>query len=165
MSDATIPAGGRLLAIDLGDVRIGLAMSDDGQRVATPRATLEVEQILGYRLSDDGRGSGDTTDDELAAIAEAVGAEGDDLGAVGYVVGYPRTLGGREGSAAHRARRFAELLEEHRGLPVVLWDERLTSVEAERALLAQDASRAQRRSATDRVAATLILQAYIDHRR
>lgn len=165
MTGSDVPREGRLLAIDLGDVRIGLASSDDGQLVATPEATVEVEDVLGAPISHDGRGSASTSDDDLADIADALAGRAEELGAVACVVGYPRRLDGREGSAARRARRLAEHLEERTGRPAVLWDERLTSVEAERTLLAQGASRAERRAATDRVAATLILQGYLESRR
>ncbi|MDX1621068.1 MAG: Holliday junction resolvase RuvX [Nitriliruptorales bacterium] len=165
MSDPQPPESGRLLAVDLGDVRIGLAVSDDGQTVATPGTTLEVADILGARLSEDGRGSSTTSDEELALLASAIARHAAERGAVGFVVGYPRRLDGREGSAGRRARRLAELLEQHSGHATVLWDERLSSVEAERTMLAQDASRSERREATDRVAATLILQGYLDSRR
>ncbi|MDX1659321.1 MAG: Holliday junction resolvase RuvX [Nitriliruptorales bacterium] len=165
MSDDDLPAAGRLIGVDLGDVRIGLAISDDGQAVATPSDTLEVADALGAPLSDDGRGSADTTDEELARLADTIVAHGEGRGAVGYVIGYPRRLDGREGSAARRARRLCEILQDRKDRPATLWDERLSSVEAERTMLAQDASRRERREATDRVAATLILQGYLDGRR
>lgn len=81
------------------------------------------------------------------------------------VVGYPRTLHGREGAPAARARRVAAALAAQSGLPVVLWDERFTTVEAERVMLEQDVSRRDRRAGIDRVAATLILQGVVEARR
>ena len=81
------------------------------------------------------------------------------------VVGYPRTLQGREGRPRPRARRVATALAERTSLPVVLWDERFTTVEAERVMLDQDASRRERRANIDRVAATLILQGVVEARR
>lgn len=164
-SEPEVPSEGRLLAVDLGDVRIGLAISDDGQRVATPDTTLEVADILGRRLSQDGRGSASTTDEELDDLAAAIAERADERGAIAFVVGYPRRLDGREGSAGRRARRLADILAERSGRPTALWDERFSSAEAERVLLAQDASRQQRREAADRVAATVILQAFLDARR
>lgn len=141
---AVLPAEGRLLAVDLGEVRIGLALSDAGQVVANPAETLQV-----------------TSGDVHAQLADAVTR----LGAVGVVVGYPRTMRGREGQAARRARLTAERLHDLADVPVVLWDERLTTVEAERTMLAQDTSRRGRRQAIDRVAATLLLQSVLDARR
>lgn len=138
-----LPDTGRLLGVDLGDVRIGLALSDPGQVVATALDTLTVE------------------DDVVTQLADAVVRQG----AVGVVVGYPRTMRGREGQAARRARLTADQLAELAEVPVVLWDERLTTVEAERVMLEQDASRRSRRNAIDRVAATLLLQSVLDARR
>lgn len=140
---AELPAKGRLLGVDLGDVRIGLAVSDDEQVVATAVETVaSAEDVVG----------------QLAAEVVRQGA-------VGVVVGYPRTMRGREGQAARRARVVAEALAELAEVPVALWDERFTTVEAERVMLAQDASRRTRREAIDRVAATLLLQSVLDARR
>lgn len=161
-----LPTAGRLMAVDLGDVRIGLATCDPGQVVASPSATVRVADVLGVPLSTDGRGAeAGTSEEALDRLAGAVAevAEGREI--VGFVVGYPRTLSGREGSAAQRARRLATLLRRRTGHPVALWDERLTSVEAERAMVAADAGRRERRDASDRVAASLILQGYLAARR
>jgi len=135
-----LPMTGRLLAIDLGEVRIGLALSDPGQVVASPAETLHVP-----------RGAEEPT---LTALIDAITRHE----AVGIVVGYPRSLDGREGSAATRARHVADALCERTGLPGVLVDERFTTTEAERVMLAQDASRAERRRSIDRVAASVLLQ-------
>lgn len=140
---ARLPADGRLLGIDLGEVRIGLALSDPGQVVASAIATERAGE------------------DVVSQLADAVVRHG----AVGVVVGYPRTMRGREGQAARRAREVAEGLREQADVPVVLWDERFTTVEAERVMLAQDISRRARRQAIDRVAATLLLQGVLDARR
>lgn len=138
----------RALAVDLGDVRIGLAVSDPAGLVATPLETLPVR---------DAQAVGRIVDD-LAEVAERTGAEV-------VVVGLPRALSGEEGPAAQRARAVAERLERVTALPVHLWDERFTTVEAERSMLAQGAKRRQRRAVVDRVAATLMLQAFLDARR
>lgn len=143
---AALPSTGRLLGVDLGDVRVGLAITDAGQLVATP---LETRPAL------------DDVDDQAEDLSEAVTEHG--VGAI--VVGYPRTLQGREGAAAARARRVASALADQTSLPVVLWDERFTTVEAERVMLDQDASRRDRRANIDRVAATLILQGVVEARR
>lgn len=143
---AALPTTGRLLGVDLGDVRVGLAVTDAGQLVATPMETRDAH---------------DDVDDQAADLAEAVA----DREVAAVVVGYPRTLAGREGPAAARARRVATALAERTQLPVVLWDERFTTVEAERVMLDQDASRRERRANIDRVAATLILQGVVEARR
>jgi putative holliday junction resolvase len=142
-----LPTTGRLLAIDLGEVRVGLALSDPGQVVASPAETLEVP-----------RGQDGPALDALVSAAERHEA-------VGLIVGQPKLLDGREGDAAKRARWFAERLKARTGLPVVLWDERFSTTEAERVMLEQDASRAERRSSIDRVAAAVLLQGVLESRR
>lgn len=142
-----LPTTGRLLAIDLGEVRIGLALSDPGQVVASPAETLHVPR--------------DAHGPTLTALVDAAVRHE----AAGLVVGYPRTLDGREGSAAARARAMAGSLRERTGLPVVLWDERFTTVEAERVLLDADLSRRQRKDTVDRVAASILLQAVLEAQR
>jgi putative holliday junction resolvase len=144
---SALPDTGRLLAIDLGEVRIGLALSDPGQVVASPAETLQVPR--------------DQDGPALTALINAAARHE----AVGLVVGYPKRLDGREGAAAGRARWFAEQLHERTGLPVLLWDERFTTTEAERVMLGQDASRAERRESIDRVAAAVLLQGVLESRR
>lgn len=143
---SSLPATGRLLGVDLGDVRVGLAITDPDQRVATPLETRPAAE-------DDDAQAADLAD---AVVEHSVAA---------VVVGYPRTLEGREGEAAARARRVAADLADRTGTPVVLWDERFTTVEAERVMLEQDASRRDRRANIDRVAASLLLQTVVDARR
>lgn len=138
-----LPASGRLVALDLGDVRIGVAVSDPEQVIATPEATLEAP------------GGPAATP---AAIAERLSAELERLGAVGAVVGDPRDLDGTAGERSRQAAAVAAALETTSGLPVVLWDERFTTSEAERVLLAADVSRRGRRAVVDRVAASVLLQ-------
>lgn len=142
-----LPDAGRLLAVDLGEVRVGLALSDPGQVVASPAETLEVP-----------RGQDGPALDALVAAAERHEA-------VGLIVGQPKLLDGREGDAARRARWFAERLAARTGLTVVLWDERFSTTEAERVMLQQDASRAERRTSVDRVAAAVLLQGVLESRR
>ncbi|GGI07341.1 putative pre-16S rRNA nuclease [Egicoccus halophilus] len=142
-----LPTSGRLLAIDLGEVRIGLAVSDPTQTIASPSETLEVPR------NQDGPA--------LDGLVNAVGRHE----VAGLVLGEPRQLDGSEGAPAQRARWFAERLRKRTGLPVALWDERFTTTEAERVMLAQDASRADRRASIDRVAASLILQSVLEAQR
>jgi putative holliday junction resolvase len=142
-----LPETGRLLGIDLGEVRIGLALSDPGQVVASPAETLHVPR--------------DADDPAIAALADAAVRHD----AAGLVVGYPRTLEGREGRAAGRARRFADALRQRTSLPVLLWDERFTTVEAERVLLEADLSRTDRKDTIDRVAASVLLQTVLEAQR
>jgi putative holliday junction resolvase len=136
---------GRVLAVDLGDVRVGLAISDPDRIVATPLDTLPVDDP-------------DDVDSLIADLAEVIQSHEVSL----VVVGLPRSLSGREGQRAQRAREVARRLTEQSDVAVDMWDERFTSVEAEKAMLATGAKRRERRAASDRVAATLLLQAYLD---
>lgn len=143
---AVLPLPGRLLGVDVGDVRVGLALSDAGQVVASPFAT-----IPGH--------------DAVDRVARDVAAAMDGHDVVGIAVGYPRSMDGREGAAGNRCRRVAEGLAEITSLPVLLWDERYSTVEAERTLLEADVRRRRRREVIDRVAASLILQGVLAARR
>jgi putative holliday junction resolvase len=143
----TLPLTGRLLAIDLGEVRVGLALSDPGQVLASPAETLQVPR--------------DANEPTLDALVNAAARHE----AAGLVIGLPRKLDGREDDAARRARWFAERLRDRTGLPVVLHDERFTTVEAERVLLDADVSRAGRKATIDRVAASVLLQGVLEAQR
>ena len=133
------------LALDAGSVRVGLAAADPTGTLASPVAVLDAARP-----------------DELWArvAAEARARESRVL-----IVGLPLQLNGAEGPATERARRLAGEARARTGLRVELWDERLSSVEAERALLDQGASRRQRRARVDAVAAAIVLQAWLDSRR
>jgi putative holliday junction resolvase len=133
---------GRILALDLGEVRIGVALSDPDRRVAVPAGTLRV--------------AGPPRD--LKAVAALVREHG----ATDVVVGHPLTLAGERGAAAHRAEEFAEGLRMLLKVPVHLQDERLTTVEADRGLREAGAGGRDRRQAVDQAAATLILRAFLE---
>jgi putative Holliday junction resolvase len=152
-----LPTSGRLLALDLGRVRVGVALSDAGQIVASPLATIDVADLdLGATMDLAGL---------VARLATFIGAV---EGVVGVVVGAPLALDGGEGEAAQEARAVADELRSRLGLPVRLVDERFTTSAAERALLEGDVSRAGRRAAVDRVAASVLLQGVLEahtHRR
>ena len=141
-----LPITGRLVAFDLGRVRVGVAVSDPGQIVASPSDTVDVADLdLGDRMDVDALA------DRLADVARVSDA-------AGIVVGAPLDLEGREGEAAREARAVADALRVASGLPVRLVDERFTTTEAERTLLEADVSRAGRRRVVDRVAAGVLLQ-------
>lgn len=141
-----LPITGRLVAFDLGRVRVGVAVSDPGQIVASPSDTVDVADLdLGDRMDVDALA------DRLADVARVSEA-------AGVVVGAPLDLEGREGEAAREARAVADALRDASGLPVRLVDERFTTTEAERTLLEADVSRAGRRRVVDRVAAGVLLQ-------
>ncbi|MFA9429214.1 Holliday junction resolvase RuvX [Egicoccus sp. AB-alg2] len=142
-----LPTTGRLLAIDLGEVRIGLAVSDPTQTIASPAETLQVPRNQ----------DGPALDGLVNAVARHE--------VVGLVIGEPRQLDGSEGNPAQRSRWFAERLRARTGLPVALWDERFTTTEAQRVMLDQDASREDRRQHIDRVAASILLQSVLEAQR
>jgi putative Holliday junction resolvase len=135
----------RRLGIDHGERRVGIALSDEEGRIAHPRDTLARK--------------------DPRALLEAVASIAREEGVGEIVVGLPLHLDGSEGASARRARRFAELLEEAAGRPVVLWDERLTTAQADRALSEAGVRGRARRKVVDRVAAALMLQSYLDSKR
>lgn len=132
---------GRILGLDLGDARIGVAISDDRRRIAVPLGTVRTGAPA-----------------DVKAIADLVHGHGVTL----VVIGHPLHLSGEAGERAHHAERFAEALDAFLDVPVLLQDERLSSVEADRALREAGASGRERRQTVDRSAATVILQAWLD---
>jgi putative Holliday junction resolvase len=132
----------RLLGVDYGQVRVGLAVSDPERRIASPLTTYQRR----------------TSKKDAAFFRELVGAE--DVAEI--VVGLPLHLDGREGQKAREAREFGRQLAEATELPVVFWDERFSTVEAETALWEAGLTHKRRKARRDRVAAQLFLQAYLD---
>lgn len=132
---------GRVLGLDPGTKRVGVAVSDPLGITAQPRGVLD--------------GSDPHLMEAIAGLAVEVGAER-------IVVGLPVSLNGSEGPAAIAAREFAAAVGEATGLPVELADERFTSVTAERVLVQAGLSGRRRRAVRDRVAAAVMLQAYLD---
>jgi putative holliday junction resolvase len=132
------------LGVDVGTVRVGLAGSDETGMLATPLRTVprrpdarlwrEVKEVVDERLPER------------------------------IVVGLPRRLDGTEGDSARDARLVADQLHARTGLPVEMWDERFTTAAAERSLIAAGRRRAQRRRSIDAVAASLLLQSWLDSR-
>lgn len=145
----TIPSGteerGRILALDVGKRRIGLAVSDELGITAQGLDTLER-----VRIREDL--------DRLKIIATTWEARL-------LLIGRPLHMSGSESRQGEYTREFAERLAKHTSLPVVFWDERLTSVEAERLLREGGATLEQRKKAVDRMAAVLLLDSYLEHRR
>jgi len=132
---------GPVLGLDLGDARIGVAISDDDRRLAVPVGTVRTGAPA-----------------DLKAIASIVRER--DVALV--VVGHPLLMSGHAGERAHHAERFAEALGAFLGVPVVLHDERLSTVEAERSLREAGVRGRERRRAVDRSAAAVILQSFLD---
>jgi putative Holliday junction resolvase len=132
----------RSLGIDHGDARIGLAIADDLGMLAHPLETIHVREVA----------------DPVARIAEIVGRDRIEI----IVLGMPRNMDGTYGPAADKVRAFAEKLRAACGCEVKLWDERLTSVAAQRALHEAGRNVQQSRAVIDQVAAQMILQGWLD---
>jgi putative Holliday junction resolvase len=133
----------RILGVDLGDRRVGLAICDAEERIASP---LGVARVRSH-------------DEAEAAVLRAVG----ETGAEAVVLGFPLHLNGRSSPRSREAERFARRLRE-RGLRVALQDERLTSAEADRSLRSAKMTRRERKGVIDAVAAQRILESHL-HRR
>lgn len=137
-----IPSFRPLAGLDLGDKTIGVALSDRMHNIATPLETIRRKKF---------------TQDAEALLALLTKNE---VG--GIVLGLPRNMDGSEGPRCQKTRAFARNLERLTPLPITYWDERLSTVAAERALLLADVSRAKRADVIDHVAAGFILQGALD---
>ncbi len=131
------------MGLDVGDRRIGVALSDETATLASGLPTIE---RVGAKKDPN-------------AIVEL--ARSREAGAI--VVGLPRSLDGSIGPQAEKVMAFAEALKLRTRVPVVTWDERFTTRLAQQALIEGDVSRRKRREVIDQVAAVLILQSYLDH--
>lgn len=132
----------RILSLDVGEKKIGIAISDALGITAQALDTL----IRKDKKSD------------YKHIKEIVS----NMGVSKIIVGLPLNLNGTAGPKAKEAYNFAEKLKEELGIPIQLWDERLSTLEANRILLEADVSRKKRKRLDDRIAAQLILQSYLD---
>lgn len=132
----------RVLGVDTGSVRIGLAVSDADRKIASPLTTYQR------------RGS----EPDAAFFQKLV--EQEEIGQI--VIGLPVHLNGREGQKAVEARGFGRWLAKVTAVPIVFWDERFTTVEAEAALWSAGLTHRRRKERRDRVAAQILLQAYLD---
>lgn len=133
---------GRLLGLDYGTKRVGVAISDTSRLIASPFAVVEASATL-------------------SALDEILATEEVDA----IVVGLPLSLSGEEGPSAVAARKFGRKVAEHTGLEVMLVDERFTTKVAEEALIAGGVRRAKRRDIRDKMAATVMLQGHLDSQR
>ncbi len=135
----------RLLALDVGDRRIGIAVSDElgltAQGVTTLHRTSRAADLA-----------------DIARLVETWNAEA-------VVVGWPLTLKGTVGARTQAVQAFIQRLESAIHVPIITWDERFSTVAAERVLLEADLSRARRKQVIDKTAAVVILQHYLDARR
>lgn len=139
---AALAPGARLIGLDLGEKTIGVAVSDTLLTIATPRVTLK---------------RGKFTND-AAALEKIIAEEG----AGGTVIGLPLNMDGTAGPSAQSARAFARNFAARSTLPILLWDERLSTAAVTRTLIAADASRKRRGEVVDKMAASYILQGALD---
>lgn len=134
----------RILALDIGDVRIGIAISDPDGRVASPLCVLPAQEVLSHARP-------------FRLLLE-------DWEPELLVCGKPMTLAGKEGPQAQKVIEQAKKIAAQSGLPLELTDERLSSAEAKRILKAQGLSEKSMKGKVDMVAASLFLQAWLDAR-
>jgi len=132
----------RVLGVDWGERRIGIAVSDETQTIASPHA---VEKCR-------------SEDDRIRAVVRHVRG----LGVSRVVLGLPLSLSGDDGPTSRAVRRFGERLVAEIDVPLVLWDERLTTGSAQRALIEAGLRRSRRKELIDKVAASMMLQSYLD---
>jgi len=142
---AAVSPGSRLIGLDLGEKTIGLALSDTLLSVATPLETLK-------------RGKFSASAAELHRLIKTHGVGG-------LVVGLPLNMDGSEGPSAQSARAFARNFVALHDMPVVFWDERLSTAAVTRTLLEADSSRKRRAEVVDKMAAAYILQGALDRLR
>lgn len=146
------PTPTRILAIDYGLARIGLALSDESKILATPLPLFFAEKNIKQTVA--------KLTDHLRAVQQKFGCVLSEI-----VVGMPLMMSGKKGLQADEVTHFVELLREVISIPIVTWDERLTTVQAERSLRETSMSRMKRAKVIDTVAAVLILQSFLDHKK
>lgn len=139
---AALARNQRLLGLDVGDKTIGLALSDPALSVASPVATIKRSKF---------------TADATALLKLAA-----DRGVGGLVIGLPLNMDGTEGPRCQSVRQFGSNLLKLKDLPILFWDERLSTVAVERAMIAHDLTRAKRDKVVDQAAAAFILQGALD---
>lgn len=142
---------GRVLALDWGTRRVGVALSDALGVTAQPLATLPA--------------AGNDHGNDVRKLLEDIHRLCEQHNVTKIVVGIPWNMDGSAGPAAEAALDLARRLRQRLDIPVVEWDERLTSAAADRVLIQADVSRKRRRDVRDQLAAVLILQSYLDSRR
>ena len=135
----------KILAVDLGKVRTGLAVCDPQECLASPWKVIVQRR--------------------MEQLADEVMHEAHQTQAEMFVIGLPKNMDGSEGDSAQNARSFARLLEEKSGLPVAMWDERGTTMTAHQYLNVTDTRGKKRKAVVDAVAAVIILQEFLDYRK
>ena len=137
-----LKTGGRLLGLDLGTKTIGMALSDVTCAIATPLSTIQRKKFS----------------HDIKLLLEVI--EQHDIMAI--IIGLPMNLDGSEGPRAQATRAFARNVAKHTDIPLIFWDERLSTAAVERTLLEADASRKRRAEVIDKMAAAYILQGALD---
>lgn len=139
----------RVIGIDYGMARIGLAFSDERKIIATPMKTLTAEK---------------KSEQTIAKLVSFLREHEKDYGyqIETIAIGFPLLMSGKKGLLADEVTHFVQLLQEVFAIPIVTWDERLTSVQADRSLREGNLSRKKRSQKVDSVAAVIILQNYLD---
>jgi len=133
----------RIMAIDWGERRVGIALSDESRTIASPHSVLKRSHSLRKDM------------EKISSLIEE-----NDVGMV--VVGIPRQMNGTQGLAAERIMEVVLKFQEELGVPVKTWDERLSTAEAQKVLIDGDVSRKKRKGVVDRIAAALFLQTFLD---
>ncbi|KEZ51118.1 MULTISPECIES: Holliday junction resolvase RuvX [Metabacillus] len=134
----------RIIGLDYGSKTIGVAVSDELGWTAQGIETIKIDETAGnFGLP------------RLTQIVNEHHAEK-------FVLGFPKNMNGTVGPRGEASQRFASKLEKTFGIPVILWDERLSTMAAERVLLSADVSRKKRKKVIDKMAAVMILQGYLD---
>ncbi|MBE4908082.1 Holliday junction resolvase RuvX [Cytobacillus suaedae] len=134
----------RVLGLDVGSKTIGVAISDEMGWTAQGIETIQINeerQIFGL--------------DRLKEIVEEYQVDS-------FVIGFPKNMNGTIGPRGEASQAFAQMLTDHFGLPTILWDERLSTMAAEKLLISADVSRKKRKKVIDKMAAVMILQGYLD---
>lgn len=140
---AVLPAHGRVVGLDVGEKTIGVAVSDERRQIASPQITI-------YRR-------------KWVQDVEALEAMIKDHSVVGIVIGYPMNMDGKPGPRAQSTRTFARNLRERTSLPILLWDERMSTMAVTRMMEKEaDLSRARRAELVDKLAASYLLQGALD---
>ncbi|MGG0594847.1 Holliday junction resolvase RuvX [Bacillus altitudinis] len=134
----------RILGLDLGTKTLGVAISDEMGWTAQGIETIKIDEAGG--------------DFGLSRLSEIVSQYGTDK----IVLGFPKNMNGTVGPRGEASQSFAKVLENTYNVPVVLWDERLSTMAAEKMLISADVSRQKRKKVIDKMAAVIILQGYLD---
>ncbi|MCM3367082.1 MULTISPECIES: Holliday junction resolvase RuvX [Bacillus] len=134
----------RILGLDLGTKTLGVAISDEMGWTAQGVETIKIDEAGG--------------DFGLSRLSEIIAEYGADK----IVLGFPKNMNGTVGPRGEASQSFAKVLENTYNVPVVLWDERLSTMAAEKMLISADVSRQKRKKVIDKMAAVMILQGYLD---